>query len=96
MAATKNPLKGLSREQVLALIDDAGITEDDVEDTGFEIVLRGPDAESILQRIMGKKPRNYDPDSEDDTDDDTDDEEPETPRVGWAEKALYGRKGKAS
>lgn len=85
MAKDANPLKGLSKKEILALITDADPTDDSEDGSGFEIVLRGKGAEDLLSRLTGKKSRSYDPDEPDPDEPDPDEQ---TPKATWAERVL--------
>lgn len=90
MAKSDNPLKGKTKEEVIALIEEAGIDDTEGESEGpLEIVIRGAGADKILKAL--KPSRNYDPDEESE-----EQEETKAPaKRSWAER-YFGIDSEAS
>lgn len=66
-----NPLSGLSESQIKALVESADVSDTDSvdeEDGPVEIIIRGKNAESILEKLGFTQGKNYDPTESDEPD----------------------------
>lgn len=88
MAKKTNPLAGLSKSEVAALIEDADFDPETEDNDGpLEIVVRGAGAKKLLAALSGQSSRTYDPDDDDGSGEPAADE-PRAARRSWAERAL--------
>ena len=88
---SNNPLNGLTEAQIRALIDDADVSESDDDDDGpVEIVIRGANANTLLERLGFTQGKNYHPDEEDGEEDSEPPAKPKS-KSGMADK-LFGIK----
>lgn len=80
---TKNPLDGLTQEQIKALIEKADITD---KDEPVEIVIKGKNINRLMEALGLTKKVEYDPDDESDEDESDDGDEGPKAKESFADK----------
>lgn len=83
----------MSAEEIRKLVETADVADDTNNDGPVEIVIRGRNADTILEALGLTRDKNYDPDKDESDKDDPDKDESDEPSLGkgLADK-LFGIK----